>query len=72
MREGTFADDKSTVTLNVTSVSALSSNPANVVQNILAMNPEQNEEDVMAEDWNSLFTLRLGMLPTSYIPATLG
>ena len=26
----------------------------------------------MAEDWNSLFTLRLSMLPTSYIPASLG
>jgi len=44
----------------------------NVVSTILAMSPEKNEEDSMAEDWNSLFTLRLSMLPTSYLPATLG
>ena len=36
------------------------------------MKGEKNEEDTMIEDWNSLFTLRLSMLPTSYIPATLG
>ena len=44
----------------------------NVVSTILAMNPEKNEENAMVEDWNSLFTLRLSMLPTSYIPATIG
>ena len=43
-----------------------------VVNTILAMNPEQNEERAMADDWNSLFTLRLPMLPTEYIPESLG
>ena len=43
-----------------------------VVSTILAMNPEKNEENAMVEGWNSLFTLRLSMLPQSYIPATLG
>lgn len=36
------------------------------------MNPDRLQDDSMAEDWNSLFTLRLPMLPTSYIPANLG
>ena len=45
----------------------------NVVSTILAMGPDKNDEDDSeAENWNSLFTLRLSMLPTSYIPATLG
>lgn len=74
-RDGGSADDKSTQ-LNATSASGLSANVGaagmNVVSTILAMNQEKNEEDSMAEDWNSLFTLRLSMLPTSYIPATLG
>ena len=60
--------------MNMTTTSALSSNAlmGNVVSNILAMNLEKNEDDSMAEDWNSLFTLRLSMLPTSYISASLG
>ena len=58
----------------MTTTSALSQNAlmGNVVSNILAMNLEKNEDDSMAEDWNSLFTLRLSMLPTSYISANLG
>ena len=45
----------------------------NVVSTILAMGQDKyDEDDSEAENWNSLFTLRLSMLPTSYIPATLG
>ena len=69
------ADDKST-NLNVTSTSALSAggvSSMNVVSTILAMGPDKNDEnDSEAENWNSLFTLRLSMLPSSYIPASLG
>jgi hypothetical protein len=71
---GAATDEKSTQ-LNVTSTTAFSTrepSSMNLVSTILAMNPEKNEDDSMAEDWNSLFTLRLSMLPTSYIPATLG
>ena len=76
LREGPPVNDgdKSVRDLDVTRASGLTTNTQgmNVVSTILAMKSEKNEDDSMAEEWNSLFTLRLSMLPTSYIPATLG
>ena len=75
-RDGQAVADEKSTNLNMTSTSALSQaglSNMNVVSTILAMGPDKNDEDDSeAENWNSLFTLRLSMLPTSYIPATLG
>ena len=74
LQPGKENDDKST-NLNATTMSAISSNAPsnlNVVSTILAMSPENNQTDSTNDDWTSVFTLRLSMLPTSYIPATLG
>ena len=60
--------------LNQTSVSGISTNQAtiNLVSTILAMSPENDEDNSEKDDWQSLYTLRLSMLPSSYIPASLG
>ena len=64
-------DDKS-ANFNMTQASKLSATPSNIVSNILQMNPDRLNDASMEKNWNSLFTLRLSMLPTSYIPASLG
>ena len=60
--------------MNQTAISSISTNPAtaNLVSTILSMSPENDENDSEKDDWQSLYTLRLSMLPSSYIPATLG
>ena len=51
-------------------MSAISTNPAtiNLVSTILALSPENDGGDSEKDDWQSLYTLRLSMLPSSYIP----
>lgn len=38
---------------------------------VLALSGEGSASEDKDDDWNALFTLRLSMLPSSYIPATL-
>jgi hypothetical protein len=69
---GQVDDGKST--LNMTQMTGISSAATNMknVSNLMSMNPEMGDGESSGDDWTSLYTLRLSMLPTSYIPATLG
>lgn len=45
----------------------------NLVGSILTMDPEAlgADDDAKDDEWNSVYTLRISMLPISYFPATL-
>lgn len=53
-----------------TSVGSISN--INLLGSILTMDPESfGADDSKDDEWNSVYTLRISMLPTNYFPPTL-
>ena len=70
---GQKKDDGEESKLNQTVNSIMSISNLNLVGSILTMDPESfgADDDTKDDEWNSVYTLRISMLPCSYFPPSL-